>query len=119
MKRIDTTIELDVIKLYESGKSMKYISESLHIGVVSVKNILERFGIPIRSSGGINKLPEQKIIDLYKQQNSTGVISKLFDVSVKTVCDILKKHNIERNNPQGAYTLKRDYFKNIDTFDKA
>lgn len=119
MKRTDTDIETRVIELYENGKTMKSIGLQLNIGPVSVKNILERFGIPIRSKGGKTKLPEELIVDLYKKQNSTGVLAKQFGVSVKTICDILKKHNIERNNPQGAFNLDRNYFKSIDRPDKA
>lgn len=119
MKRIDTDIETRVIELYENGETMKSIGLQLNLGPVSVKNILERFGIPIRSKGGKTKLPEELIVDLYKKQNSTGVLAKQFGVCVKTICDILKKHNVERNNPQGAFNLDRNYFKSIDRPDKA
>lgn len=119
MKRLDSKIEKQVINRYESGESMKSISDDLSIGITSIKNILERFEIPVRSKGGKMKLPEEMIVDLYKKQNSTGVLAKQFGVSVKTICDILKRHNVKRDNPQGAFNLDRNYFKCIDRPDKA
>lgn len=64
---------------------------------------------------------EQKIIDLYANQNiSTVQIGKQFGCSHKKIAKVLKSYNIPRTGAsRRKYYLNETFFDNIDTQDKA
>ena len=64
---------------------------------------------------------EQKIIDLYVNQNiSTVQIGKQFGCSHKKIAKVLKSYNIPRTGAsRRKYYLNETFFDNIDTQDKA
>ena len=57
------------------------------------------------------------VCDLYNEGMSLRGIGDIFGVSYKPILTILKKHNINRR--QSKYSLDDNYFKNVDTSNKA
>ena len=119
MKRIDNEIENDIIKMYLEGYSCREVSEEYNTNPSTVFNILKRNGIDIRTKGGIIKLPVNKIINDYNNGIRITDIAKQYNVNIKTIYNYLDKAGIERNYIYINRSLRRDYFKNIDSIDKA
>lgn len=61
------------------------------------------------------------IIDFYRNGNSALKISKIFKVSSPTILKVLNKHGVTRKVGEGSirYSVDLDYFKTIDTQEKA
>ena len=58
------------------------------------------------------EIRNQKIIELYKENNSMFKIAKILNISSKTVNDILKFNNIEIRRKHSK--IKEDYFENFN-----
>lgn len=119
MKKIEKEVELKIIELYNSGKSMNSIGLDIKISPVTVKNILERNKIPKRTKGGIYQLPSNEIVEAYKTRQSCMKLALKYNVTPNTIINILAKNNIIRNNNYHNLNLKENYWKIIDSFDKA
>lgn len=59
------------------------------------------------------ELRNQKIIELYKENNSMSKIATLLNISSKTVNDVLKNNNIEIRRKHSK--INEDYFENPNT----
>ncbi len=119
MKRTDKNTELKVIDLYNNGLSFIKIGKELTINSVTAFNILKRNGITTRTNGGIYHLNEKEIINDYKHGIKIIEIAKKYNVNAKTIYNYLEKYNIDRDYIYINKNLRRDYFKNIDSYDKA
>lgn len=119
MKKIEKEVELKIIELYNLGKSMNSIGLDIKISPVTVKNILERNKIPKRTKGGIYELPSNKIVEAYKAGQSCTKLASKYNVTPTTITNILAKNNIIRNNNYYNLNLNENYWKIIDSFDKA
>lgn len=119
MKKIEKEVELKIIELYNSGKSMNSIGLDIKISPVTVKNILDRNKIPKRTKGGIYELPSDKIVEAYKAGQSCTKLAFKYNVTPTTIINILTKNNIIRNNNYHNLNLNENYWKIIDSFDKA
>lgn len=61
---------------------------------------------------------EKEVVELYKCGNSSYKLAKQFDINKKTILNILKRNNIKRRIYK-LYSYDKNYFKEIDTEDKA
>lgn len=119
MKKTSKELEYDIIKEYDSGKSCREVGRIFDISESTVFNILVRNGVTRRSKGGLYPLPEQKIIQLYKEGFSATQIAKKYGTTWNTILTCLKRNNIQIDNKYHNLTLKHDYFERIDSYDKA
>ena len=108
-----------IIINYQNGLTMAQITNLYNINSYNIKKVLDFYNIPTRSHGGKNKLPEQQIINEYKNGISSTILAKKYNITFSAIIYILKKYNISRNNKYNNINLIRDYWNNIDTFDKA
>ena len=119
MKRTPKNIELNIIKEYLSGLTMDQTADKCGVTKFVVFRTLKSYNIQARP---INKLDQEKITnicDLYKSGQSTYELANKFNVSVKTICDVLKRAGIPRNNRYSNKKLDLNYWENIDRPDKA
>lgn len=116
---LDDQLEQEIIKEYLSGSSCRTTGDKFGINQVTVFNVLVRNNVPRRTRGGINPLPMDEIVAKYKTNVSAASIARDYNVTTHTITAILKLYGIPANlnyhNPQ----LRRDYFDNIDSYDKA
>ena len=119
MKRTSRDIEDKIIQEYNSGKSLLVVGKLFNLNPVTIMNILNRRNIPLRTKGGIYKLDENSIISCYKLGQTCKQIAKNFGVCLKTICNILEKNGISRDNIYHNTSLIDNYWENIDTYDKA
>ena len=119
MRKTDKAIENQVIDLYLSGESFKSIENILHINSVTAYNIIKRNNIETRTRGGINLLPSEDIIRDYQSGIKIADIAQKYNVCEKTIYNYLSSNNIDRNYIYINRSLNRQYFKCIDSYDKA
>lgn len=119
MKRISQEIENSVIKMYLEGKTLSEVAEFFEISPTTVWVSLKRNNIKRRTHGGIDLIPHKDVIDKYKNGISTTIIANEYNVDRHTICNILEKHKIERNNIYHNKGLDENYWEIIDSYDKA
>lgn len=119
MNKINIDVELEIIKKYKSGLSMRKIGIETNLSITTIFNILKRNNIETRTKGGIDKLNSEEIITLYKSGIPSTKIAEKYNVNVHTITLILEKNNITRNNIYHNINLKNDYWEIIDSYDKA
>lgn len=94
--------EQEVIKSYESGKSIEFILKKFNISKGLVRYYLEKNNIIIReknsTKGGFSKKEKEKIIDLYtKQKRGAKYIGSLLQRSDTLITYWLNKWKIPKN----------------------
>ena len=119
MKRLEETIEQNIISLYQQGYSCERIGKDLGLNRSSVFNVLKRYNIPTRTKGGIYSIPIDDIINSYNNGERIPDIAKRYNVNPRTIYNYMEKNNIDRNYIYINKSLRRDYFKTIDSYDKA
>ena len=116
---MEQEIEEKIIFDYKNGDSCAKIGKKYNCNPGTVSRLLKKYNISARTKGGISKLPEEKIVDLYfNQRLSSMIIAKQFNVSWKTIQNILHKHNIPIINNKDNYknlNLNTNYFEDIKT----
>lgn len=122
MKRTDKEIEDQVVYEYTvNSLGVKSIGEKLGINSVTAFNILKRRGIELRSKGGYpkDKFNKAQIIEDYKNGVRVTEIAKQYGVRIETIYYFMKRLGVPRDYIYHNKDLNREYFKNIDTYDKA
>lgn len=119
MKKIDEQIEQLVIQLYQSGLSFAKIEKECGVNQTTAFNIIKRHGIQIRTKGGINKLNINDIVEKYKQGIRVVEIAKQYNVRERTIYNYLEKAEVPRDAIYYNKELNRNYFQDIDSYDKA
>lgn len=119
MKKTDPQVEQKAIELYKSGLSCVDVAKTMNINSVTVFNILKRNNIETRTKGGIYELPYEQIKQDYLNGVKITEISKKYNVNDRTIYNYLDAIDVERNYIYINQSLRRDYFDNIDTYDKA
>lgn len=114
-------IENEIIKLYNDGKNVSYISTITNYHNNIILNVLHRNNITIRYGSPKLILSENEVINSYLDLKSIIKVSKIFKCSHSHINKILKKHdiNIQPKGRNRIYNLDEDYFKNIDIPEKA
>lgn len=104
---------------YRKGKSVREICDMFNMKYYQVYNSIKE----IKRDGFIWKqlIPEvDKIIDLYRNGNSTVVIGKMYGVSNKPIARLLEHYNIPRTGVgRRKYHVNESYFDKINTPNKA
>lgn len=119
MKRISQEIEEKAIKMYLEGNSLSEIGKFFEISPTTVWQTLKRYNVERRTNGGINLIPFEDVINKYQSGLSTTNIANEYNVDRHTICNILEKHGIERNNLYHNKGLNKRYWETIDSYDKA
>lgn len=122
MRKTNKDIELQIIDEYNNGLSCKKIGEKLKMNTTTIFNILKRNNITLRTKGGIEKLPINKIKNMYINDHQTlKQISEHFNVTIETIRSLILKENIKIRNMSEHHNpnLNHDYFENINNEYKA
>lgn len=110
-KRITKNQEEDIIKLYQEGKSTSEVAELIGVGATSVRRILKKYDIQIRSKGThktVNKFSselESNMIKLYLDGKNTNEIAKIFGTYNTSVRRVLLRNNIELRSSSEAHRV--------------
>ena len=118
-KRTNKETEQKIIKLYQQGLSMAKAGAECGVTGATVLRILNAYQIPKRTKGGIYKIPDEDVIKRYTDGESCQQIADSYNVSFHTISNILEKYQIARDNKYYNLSLNEDYFKDIDSYDKA
>ena len=127
MKHKDITKEKEkkIVNMYKNGKSYEAIKKEFEINTSIIREILKKNNVEIRTNGGKLKsqLPIDEIIDKYVNKYIPSTkLAKEYNVTWKTILNILRKNNIEIRSCKDKYKnlpLLDDYFDNINSPDKA
>lgn len=119
MKRISQDLEQKVIEMYLNGNTLFETGKFFGISQTTVWATLKRNNINRRTHGGKNLIPCDIVINKYKSGISTTDIAKEYNVDKHTICNILEKNRIERNNIYHNKNLDENYWEIIDRYDKA
>lgn len=107
-----TFIEIDCRE-----SSFDYIKNSIN-ACEFLPNISKKDEVEILKQIEKNKrYPIKKIIDLYKNGSTTYEIADKFNISRSTVCNILRKNNVDTRNPIKLISKKIKCLNNGKTFD--
>jgi len=107
----------EVLKLIEEGDSLLNICKIMDLNYCYFYNIIKD-KIDRSKSNIIKKRisesqslfdyeEEQRIINIYKTGQSIYTLGKMCDVSPATICNVLNKHDIKRNNQSIYWTEER------------
>ena len=99
---MDTKIDKrQVADLYHSGMNMRQIGEAIGLSNSDICQFMIKHNINARPSGSKAgrkkrvKLEKKKVAALYESGNSSGKISKMFDVTPPTILKFMRKHGIK------------------------
>lgn len=104
----------------ETNLSLEQIAQKFNISSSTVSRIIRINNIPKRSQN-IKEKNQEQIIEEYLKGKSKLYLSKKYNTSTEHITKILKENNITKISlaKQKNPNLIEDYFKNIDTKDKA
>lgn len=115
-------LDIEIIKLYQSGLSMKAVGEEIGKNQATVFNRLKKHNVKTRTRGGIYEIPIEDICEDYYGKNiSPEDISKKHGVCMQTIYNYLHS-NEKRIKGMSEYhnpNMNHRYFKEIDTERKA
>lgn len=122
MKRTSLSIEKQIVEYYNNNHvGVKTIGSIFNLNSITVYNILKRYNVSIRSKGGYPKdyFNSEAIISDYKHGVRVTEIAEKYNVPIETIYFKLKQLGIPRDQIYFNCNLRRDYFRNIDSYDKA
>lgn len=117
--KILDAVEDEVVKLYSEGNACHTIAELLGLNVTTVFNVLKRNNVVLRTKGGIEELPTEELVRAYSSGIPITKLAVQYNVTDHTICNYLEAAGIPRDNIYHNLGLRRDYFSQIDTYDKA
>ena len=87
----------DIIKKYQNGMSCLSLAKEYQSSSYMIISILKKAHIPIKSAAEQNrlKLPENKIIKLYKKGNTTIALGKQYQCTHNVICNLLRRNKIK------------------------
>lgn len=113
-----------IIDMFNKGYSAYKIGKSLDISRCTILRLLQKYDCNTSRYYTIDKTKpllkdvSEEVINLYKGGMSQQKISKKLKYSNGGISRLLSKHDVEIR-PTNTYTVKDDYFDNIDTENKA
>lgn len=125
MKRFKGDIENydeQIISMYNSGVGCKTIAKKLNICSPLVLKRLHKYNIVRKSDVDYDNLLKDKlkeVIQLFESGNSINFIAKKLGYNSVSVINLLRKHGYNTYRYKCKYSLNEDYFKKIDTQNKA
>lgn len=106
MDKTKLAIDEDVVKLYMSGSSMRQIADIYILSETTIRNILLKNKVKIRSKSDSHKrINDDIFIGLYNIGLSTSQISKLLDIHPTTVTKRLKMCNFPARMSKTAKSI--------------
>jgi very-short-patch-repair endonuclease/uncharacterized protein (DUF433 family) len=94
----------DVIRLYESGESIKKIAKIYKTCIQTISKILDNAGIEIRGRNRGRVVPVSDVIDLFNSGESVKSLAGRFNVSRTVIVRVLKENGITpRNGSESMY----------------
>lgn len=87
-----------IISDYQSGKSISSLAKENNYTIDKIRWLLEKEGVLVPRKKAKCVLPEQEIINLYKQDVPINEIASQYNVSSFPIVSILKKYNIRKPN---------------------
>lgn len=109
-----TTSQIEqIIQNYLSGISLKALSEIYGGTTDKIRYCLQQHNIWTPSKPANCHLPEQEVVDLYKNDVSVEEIAKKYETSVGPVVSILNKHKVRKPNRFKSFSYER-YLQFID-----
>lgn len=118
-KKINEEDCLKIIKLYYE-ESVNNIAQHFNIGITTIYDILKKYNVPTKVQ--LLKNHTNEIIDLYNNGYSVSKIAIMYNVSNKTILNLLHNNNVKMRDAKlchRKYLLNEHYFDNIDTQEKA
>lgn len=118
------TTQEEIIKLYQEGKSMKFLSENSTFNYRQIKKIVVEANLPIRGGRKKKTLTEEQLLELKRryceESEDLQTIAKDFNWDKETLRNLieelkLKKKTTNRINKH----IRSDYFETIDHPNKA
>ena len=122
MQKTSKEIEEQIITSYINNEGgVKFIGNKYGMNSITVYNILKRNNVSIRTKGGYDRdyFDKEKIINEYSSGIRVTDIAKEYNVPIETIYYVLKSSNIPRDHIYINANLRRDYFHEIDSYDKA
>ena len=112
---LDTLNPAEVIRYYQSGKTLRECGNQFGVSYVTIKNLLTANGIPLRSRSAAQRLRKERerkrnrtrerVISLYESGVSIEACCRKTSTSKPTVRKILQEAGIEIRDP--SFYLKR------------
>lgn len=93
-----TGMEDDIKELYESGMNLKSIAEMLGIRPGTLSLYTKKFGIVETGKRSVCILPEEEIVEQFKNGASTVELGKMYGVSNAKIYVLLKKRGVYPEN---------------------
>jgi hypothetical protein len=122
MKRLTEQQINEIIKLYQEGDTPIALAAQFGIYNNSVTRILRKRGVLRNQHVKVPQDQIDQIITEYTAGISSEVIAEKLDIDGTTVCRILKRNGVilrPATQNKRKYTIQQDYFKIIDTEEKA
>jgi len=122
-KKREVTDELinNIVTSYKQGNTISFIAKLFHIRFITVRKILNEYGIVFRRAPGRKlNINEDCAISLYKKYDNITKVARKLDVSPDVIRRILERNNIRLlNNLGGAKKFDKYYFDVVNTEVKA
>lgn len=84
-----------IISEYKSGKSTRKLAEQFNCSKTTIGDLLKRHGITVTNCKAQAKLDSERVIIMYKQEQTMDEIAKCFGVSACTIRKCLLKNNVK------------------------
>lgn len=107
----------EFIRVYNQYKSTRAVAEYYNVAMTTVRKYANKIGYDISKKP---ILQDKECIDLIENRKtlSNKEITEKFNISDSSLYRILNKYNEDKKDTK-IYTLDEDYFKNIDSIEKA
>lgn len=96
-KRLTDDQEQVLVLAYASGKSLKQVGAVFDVDGGTARNVLLRHGVVLRPriTPSLTLEQEQEICRRYEAGESSRDLAAAFDVSVQTICNTLKRQDVQ------------------------
>lgn len=118
-KTIEKIVENNILKLYESGRSIKSLHKKFNISERSISNYLSQNGIHIRVDKDFLTYDVFEAKKLYENGFTLSEISQILNASRQSISKQLKKIGVKVLRSDVMKNLNENIFDEIDTEEKA
>lgn len=130
MKALSKEIQEEIVRLYDSGLSVRRIEGEVEVSNWSIEKYLKLHGRSLLSVEDRRSLKKKDIIKaekLYKEGKSLTDLSKIFNCSLTTISDTFKKNGLQSRGNKDIYgndynkvhSCNDSFFEKIDSERKA
>lgn len=111
-ERFEDWSDQDIANAYEQGSAIKEIAARLGVAPKTVRTILGRMNVEIRSNRLSHPrpiLPDSVIVAQYEDGASTTELAKTYEVSSETIRRLLMRHNVRLRPAHQAIATTANY----------